>query len=357
MSERESVRTRGREAEPLETEYDRVVRDREITNRKLAEGKVVIEGRNIPWELNRQGRVKFIIKDPSTENLAAPGWMVFQQLIHKHSGMHRHQGGTFIYVLEGKGYSTVNGVRHDWEAGDLAILPMVPGGVAHQHFNLDPGVPALWMRVGYILHKNPVVANWIEQLEVHPEWAEKKGLKERTVAPQVSRARTSGVDDSPRGDTLFDRLLKTRDAQRQRMKSARMVVQGKSLATEINPMGIFRWYVHPSMSDLGCRSQLMYEQEIPPGSRSGNQLHQGGRFHYVLAGRGMTLIDGVRHDWEKDDVILLPVKSHGVVHQHINGETDKPARLLVSEANWVDVWGVDLGSGFEMLEPAPEYQA
>jgi hypothetical protein len=30
--------------------------------------------------------------------------------------------------------------------------------------------------------------------------------------------------------------------------------------------------------------------------------------------------------------------------------------LLVSEPNWVHVWGVDLGSGLEMLEPAPEHQ-
>ena len=77
--------------------------------------------------------------------------------------MHRHQGGTFIFILGGKGYSTVNGVRHDWEAGDLAILPMVPGGVAHQHFNFEPGVPALWMRVGYTPNKRLVIANWIEQ--------------------------------------------------------------------------------------------------------------------------------------------------------------------------------------------------
>ena len=43
---------------------------------------------------------------------------------------------------------------------------MVPGGVAHQHFNLEPGVPALWMRVGYYLHKDLVIANWIEQIEI-----------------------------------------------------------------------------------------------------------------------------------------------------------------------------------------------
>jgi gentisate 1,2-dioxygenase len=101
----------------------------------------------------------------------------------------------------------------------------------------------------------------------------------------------------------------------------------------------------------------MYVQEIPPSSRSGKQLLQGGRFHYVLEGKGRTIIDDTRHDWEKGDVILLPVKSHGVIHQHFNIDSNQPAKLLVAEPNWVDVWGVDIGSGFEMLEPAPEYRS
>jgi mannose-6-phosphate isomerase-like protein (cupin superfamily) len=172
----------------------------------------------------------------------------------------------------------------------------------------------------------------------------------------VNHARTTNRDDSPRGNTLFDALLRLRDEQREQMKYARMVVQGKSLPLEINPMGLFRWYVHPEMKDVGCRAQMFYVQEIPGGSHSGKQLHQGGRFHYVLEGKGSTVIDGVRHDWKENEIILLPLKSHGVVHQHFNSDPSKPARLLVSEPNWVHVWGVDLGSGLEMLEPAPEYK-
>jgi gentisate 1,2-dioxygenase len=233
---------------------------------------------------------------------------------------------------------------------------MVPGGVAHQHFNLEPGVPALWMRVGYTPHKSHVIANWIEQLEVNPEWADKKGLQDRKVAPIVNHARTTNRDDSPRGNTLFDALFRLRDEQREQMKHARMVVQGKSLPLESNPMGLFRWYVHPDIKDVASRAQMIYVQEIPGGSRSGKQLHQGGRFHYVLEGKGSTVIDGVCHDWEENEIILLPLRSHGVVHQHYNSDPSKPARLLVSEPNWVHVWGVDLGSGLEMLEPAPEYK-
>lgn len=355
MSEREMTRTKTREPEPTETNYDQTLRAKEIRNKRMAEGKVIIKVKEAPWELNRQGRIKSLLSD-RLEGLAAPGWIVFQQEIHKHSGMHRHQGGTFIFILAGKGYSTINGVRHDWEAGDLAILPMVPGGVAHQHFNLDPGVPALWMRVGYYPHKDLVIANWLEQLEVNPEWAEKKGLQELKVAPLVNHARTTNGDDSPRGDTLFDALFRLRDEQREQMKHARMIVHGKSLPLEINPMGLFRWYVHPQIKDVGCHAQMMYIQEIPGGSRSGKQLHQGGRFHYVLEGKGYTIIDGVRHNWEENEIILLPLKSHGVIHQHYNADPNKPARLLVSEPNWVHVWGVDLGSGLEMLEQAPEYK-
>jgi quercetin dioxygenase-like cupin family protein len=355
MSERRMTRTKSRERATKETNYDQVVRAKEIRNKRMAEGRVIIKGKDLPWELNRQGRIKYFLTDKS-EDVAAPGWLVFQQEIQKHSGMHRHQGGTFIFVLRGKGYSIVNEVRHDWEAGDLTILPMVPGGVAHQHFNLDPAVPALWMRVAYTPNKRLVVANWIEQFIVNPEWANKKGIRERKAAPMVNYARTTNRNDSARGNTLFDALLRLRDKQREQVQRARMVIQGKSLPLEINPMGLLRWYVHPEMKDVGCRAQMFYVQEIPAGSRSGKQLHQGGRFHYVLEGKGSTVIDGVRHDWQENEIILLPLSSHGVVHQHFNSDPNKLARLLVSEPNWVHVWGVDLGSGFEMLEPAPEYQ-
>jgi mannose-6-phosphate isomerase-like protein (cupin superfamily) len=355
MSERRMSRSKTRERAATETKYDQVVRAKEIRNKRMAEGRVIVTGKDLPWELNRQGRIKYFLTDKS-DDVAAPGWLVFQQEIQKHSGMHRHQGGTFIFVLRGKGYSIVNEVRHDWEAGDLTILPMVPGGVAHQHFNLDPDVPALWMRVAYTPNKRLVVANWIEQFIVNPEWADKKRIREQKAAPMVNHARTTSQDDSARGNTLFDALLRLRDEQREQVQRARMVIQGKSLPLEINPMGLFRWYVHPDMKDVGCRAQIFYVQEIPAGSRSGKQLHQGGRFHYVLEGKGSTVIDGVCHDWQENQIILLPLKSHGVVHQHFNSDPNKPARLLVSEPNWVHVWGVDLGSGFEMLEPAPEYQ-
>lgn len=102
MAEREMTRTKTREPEPMETDYDQRMRAKEIRNKGMAEGKVIVKAKELPWELNRQGRIKYFLSD-RTEDVAAPGWIVFQQEIHKHSGMHRHQGGTFIFVLGGRG--------------------------------------------------------------------------------------------------------------------------------------------------------------------------------------------------------------------------------------------------------------
>ncbi len=48
---------------------------------------------------------------------------------------HRHYYETIIFVLEGRGYSIVEGDRVEWEAGDAIHIPPWSW---HQHFNSDP---------------------------------------------------------------------------------------------------------------------------------------------------------------------------------------------------------------------------
>jgi gentisate 1,2-dioxygenase len=50
-----------------------------------------------------------------------------------HTETHKH-GQATIFVLSGRGYSIVEGERHDWQTGDLIN---VPAGYWHQHFNTD----------------------------------------------------------------------------------------------------------------------------------------------------------------------------------------------------------------------------
>jgi quercetin dioxygenase-like cupin family protein len=52
---------------------------------------------------------------------------------------HGHVNEAAFYILDGEGYEIHDGIRHDWKAGDVAI---VHNNCVHQHFNASPDKPA-----------------------------------------------------------------------------------------------------------------------------------------------------------------------------------------------------------------------
>lgn len=61
---------------------------------------------------------------------------IFAEVPHSSSHRHSHTEA-MLYVLEGSGYSVVDGVRHDWAAGDAVHVP--PKMTDHEHFNDSDG--------------------------------------------------------------------------------------------------------------------------------------------------------------------------------------------------------------------------
>ena len=155
---------------------------------------------------------------------------------------------------------------------------------------------------------------------------------------------------------LWDELVQIRDQQRKDKESAVFVVSGDDLPWEMNPMGIMRWYTHPEVHDTAVRSLIFYVQKILPGSRSGLLKFPGGQVIHILDGKGHTVIDGVKLHWEAGDVLQLPMRWDGIVHQHFNDDPKNPAEFLAVQANFVHSLGVDKGQGFELLTACPEYQ-
>ena len=112
-------------------------------------GKVVIRQSDRPWTHSRQGTTLTFLSSSRFQDTAVMSWRVFLRKQTAHSGKHRHQGGLVIFVVEGEGYSVVNGERVDWRAGDLLLLPIKPGGIEHQHFSRDPNKPCKWLALIY----------------------------------------------------------------------------------------------------------------------------------------------------------------------------------------------------------------
>jgi len=155
---------------------------------------------------------------------------------------------------------------------------------------------------------------------------------------------------------FWNELMALRDQQRERRKSAVQVVRLSELPLENNEQGLMRWYLNPAITDTVLSTLSIYRQEIPPGSRSGRLKFQGAQILYIVAGRGHTMLDGVKHNWEAGDVVSLPCKRDGIVVQHFNDDAAQPAAFLAVEPNLFAVTGVDRGCGFHQLEQSPDYQ-
>ena len=166
----EGERVRERERPPIqENPYERVLKQRRDLAERNAKGPVVIHKADREVFMSRQGKLQFFMDPVTFKETPLQQWRVFTHEIGTKSGRHRHQGGLLIYVLEGKGYSIVDGERWDWEKGDLVLLPMRPGGVEHQHFNLDPAKPSTWAAFINIPIQE-YLASDLQQVETSPEF-------------------------------------------------------------------------------------------------------------------------------------------------------------------------------------------
>lgn len=162
---------RGQEVTPVKGEdiYDRTVRVSHDLLKRYYEGKVVVKAKDRPLESTRQGWLRHYLFDHVLHDTVLKDWRVLVHEIHKHSGKHTHQGGLVIFILDGEGYTIVDGEKVEWKKGDLILLPIKPGGVEHQHFDRNPDRPARFLAMIYGPFQD-VMAHFMEQKEDSPHY-------------------------------------------------------------------------------------------------------------------------------------------------------------------------------------------
>lgn len=166
--EKEKVREKEPEA-GAKGNYEETLRMYQEAREKARTGKIVIKAKEQNWHQSRMGYTKHFLRWQEPGDAALDDWTCFIHHIKVHSGKHRHQGGIMLYVLEGEGYTTMDGKRMDWEKGDLIVIPVKPDGVEHQHFNRVPGKDAKWMAFLYQPFFS-VLGNVFEHVEDSPDY-------------------------------------------------------------------------------------------------------------------------------------------------------------------------------------------
>jgi gentisate 1,2-dioxygenase len=189
-----------------------------------------------------------------------------------------------------------------------------------------------------------------------------RSSKRKAITPMSARGARSvkgrlGIEPAAdRSENLLEWLYQLRDYQRQHQRNGAWLIKGKDLPWERNRQGKMKWFLHPALDNTSIRSMLFVMQEIPPGGKSGVQKTPGGQVMYIVSGRGYTLLDGERFDWEAEDVVNIPIRANGVHVQHVNIDRREPVVFVQAEINLMDMLGVDRGSELEQVENAPDYE-
>lgn len=165
---------------------------------------------------------------------------------------------------------------------------------------------------------------------------------------------------------LYERMLHDAEARPARDATRRKVVRPNEMPWEMSRQGILKHLLNESMNTR-METVDAYMQILPPGSRSGRHRHLAEECLYVLEGYGYDLHQDCeveitddfhwapreeiqRFDWEAGDVIYVPPNT---IHQHFNGDPDRPARLISSTNRIFKHCGLN---DLEQIEDAPEYR-
>jgi quercetin dioxygenase-like cupin family protein len=350
-------RERVKEPDPEQlSDYDKGRRRYQEWADRMKSGLLHIPAAMRPVQKTRQGFIRYFMNVVFTDT-ALNSWAVFEQHIKMQSGRHNHQGGIIIYVIEGTGITEANGLLLEWKAGDLLLLPIQPGGCTHQHWNADASKGCRWIAFRDLLvaqYLGAVLEQVSEMPDVrtNPKGDVVKDWKTRVSGEQIPLVTHP---DELAGLNVFDRTMALRDLQRRRQEQGTWLIRGEELPWELNAHGKMQWYLNPCLAYTSVQTHIFYRQEIAPGSRSGVQRHGGEKVFYILEGEGYTEVNGVRHAWKGGDVMTLPMFPEGVVYRHVNTGPGR-VQLLGIERNFVHTTGVDRQSGFEQLQPCPEYR-
>lgn len=261
-------------------------------------------------------RVIYLANPGRTDVVAAVGW-IYAGLQVMNPGevasAHRHSASAIRFIIEGTGaYTIVDGHKMTLGANDFVLTP---NGTWHEHGVEASGSLCLWQDGLDIPFVNAMEANFYQ---VHPD------LNQAVGYPVDDMTKTWGNPGlTPAGGAWtkgYSPLFKYEWAPTYEAlgKYAR--------ATDGSPFdGVLMDYVNPAtngpvMQTLGASMQM-----LRPGERTQAHRHTGSYLYHVAKGRGHSVVNGQRLDWQERDIFCVPSWAW---HEHANASASDDACLF-----------------------------
>jgi len=229
------------------------------------------------------------------------------------TGRHVH-GEEAIHILAGTGFSVIGGARYDWKPGTTLHVPY---RAEHQHVN-TADVPASYLSALTQDLDFAVKLGRLEQLEERGQGD--GGLQQRYPA-ETSQFAADGRRIALHLEDALD------EKARRLAGHAHPTKKDKGAHRHAGIWILMGGSESPSEETNGFRARAAAMTNIfeeTPHSSSHKHTHTEAML-YALEGRGYSMIDGKRYDWEQGDAVHVPPRM--TEHEHFN-DSDARTRTL-----------------------------
>jgi quercetin dioxygenase-like cupin family protein len=176
-------------------------------------------------------------------------------------------------------------------------------------------------------------------------------MKEKASMAEAERTRER--ERPPLKDNPYEVNQRSRKAIIERNRVGPVVITPADREVFLSRQGRLQFFLNPFVyKDTPNQQWIVFKHDIR--TKSGKHRHQGGLVIYVIEGKGYSVVDDERKDWEKGDLLLLPMKPEGVEHQHFNIDPERPAvwaAFIPIQILWEYV-----SAELEQVEVSPEFK-
>lgn len=265
----------------------------------------------------KAGRRVIYLDNPGRRDVAAAvGWL-YSGLQVMHPGevasAHAHSASALRFIMEGSGaYTIVDGHKMTLGANDFVLTP---NGTWHEHGVSEDGSPCIWQDGLDIPLVNALEANFYV---VHPELHQAVGhpVNDMPASWGNPALRPHGAEWSKRYSPCFKyEWAPTYDA----LSRYGAVTDGSRFD------GVMMDYTNPLtggpvMQTIGASMQM-----LRPGEATRAHRHTGSVLYQCARGRGHSIINGRRFDWQERDIFCVPSWAW---HEHANASDSEDACLF-----------------------------
>jgi quercetin dioxygenase-like cupin family protein len=307
----------------------------------VGHGPVVARGRGLEWiETPQDARVAMLIGGAAGFPTQGTALLRAEIPADWRTGRHVH-GEEAIHVIAGTGYSVIGGARYDWKPGTTLHIPY---RAEHQHVNTGD-TPAVYVSA---LTQDLDFAVNLGRLEQLEEKAQGHTDLDRRYPAETSQFAADGRRIALHIEDAIDEKAR-------RLSGHAHPKAGKGAHRHAGIWILMGGSESPSDETNGFRAKATAMTNIfeeTPHSSSHKHTHTEAML-YVLEGRGYSLIDGKRYDWEEGDAVHVPPRM--TEHEHFN-DSDARTRTLRIEFG-IRYFYEALWTGYEKVQDRGEATA